>query len=90
MSQSKLNNTERKQNKFIATNGIDMPIECKKYLANEGLQFLYIGRLDVYYKGLDLLINAVGQTTPALNIIAVYFLMEWLFNCVLKKPTVGR
>lgn len=48
-------------NKFIGTNGIyDSQIK-KEQFSNDGMKLLYIGRLDKYHKGLDLLLSAIGK-----------------------------
>lgn len=45
--------------KFIGTNGIRIPkVAAGKHNAN-GIQFVYIGRLDLMIKGLDLLMEAI-------------------------------
>ena len=52
--------TITKKHKFISTNGIDIPNIVKSYDNELGrkLNLLYIGRLDIYHKGIDLLVNA--------------------------------
>ncbi len=67
LSQSELHNIEFGQKKFVATNGMVLPAKCKESFSNDGLRFLYIGRLDVYHKGLDLLIGAVGRIKEFLS-----------------------
>lgn len=56
-------NTKFKVAKFIGTNGISLPEEVKPKdgFSSEGVRFLYIGRLDAYHKGLDLLIEAFAM-----------------------------
>ncbi len=44
---------------FVSPNGISIPSN-KKSFSNSGFKFLYIGRINVHTKGLDLLIKAVG------------------------------
>lgn len=46
--------------KFISTNGVCTPSSCKEKFNTNNTKFIYIGRLDIYHKGLDLLIKAVG------------------------------
>lgn len=46
--------------KFIATNGIELPSVMKKSFNKKKL-FLYIGRLEAYQKGLDLMIEAFSR-----------------------------
>lgn len=61
LSQVECNNTKFKQNKIIATNGINLPSVKKESFSENGLTFIYIGRLDIKIKGLDLMISAVGK-----------------------------
>ena len=45
--------------KFIGTNGIAMPATQKETFREKGAHFVYIGRLDMKVKGLDLMLEAV-------------------------------
>lgn len=45
--------------KFIGTNGVVIPKEKKEVFSSNGMNIVYIGRLDAYHKGLDLLLEAV-------------------------------
>ena len=45
--------------RFIATNGVSIPDERKKTFNRDRVKFVYIGRLDSYHKGLDIMINAL-------------------------------
>ena len=49
---------EIKPKKFIATNGIELPTVQKTKFNKQNISFLYIGRLEAYQKGLDLMIEA--------------------------------
>lgn len=60
LSENELNTTKFRKRKFIATNGIDIPSEKKMNFNKDKINFLYIGRLDAYHKGLDLLVQAVS------------------------------
>lgn len=53
--------------KFIATNGIQMPREPKTSFREKTLKIVFIGRLDIQVKGLDLLIDAVGRCAEVLR-----------------------
>ena len=44
--------------KFIATNGMEMPNKKKLYFKQNNISFIYIGRLEVYQKGIDLMLEA--------------------------------
>ncbi len=59
LSQREADDTKFGSHKFIETNGIQLPQIKKELFTNSGLRFLYIGRLDIFHKGLDLLLNAV-------------------------------
>lgn len=59
LSKNELESTYFKPQKFIGTNGISMPEKKKDDFSSEKITFLYIGRLDAYHKGLDLLLDAV-------------------------------
>ncbi len=48
-----------RHNKFIGTNGVDLPQKKKKSFNQNIVKFIYIGRLEVYSKGLDLMLEAV-------------------------------
>lgn len=61
LSQNEVDKTHFGKQKFIGTNGINMPSKEKLNFNGQGLQFVFIGRLDVHHKGLDLLIQAVSQ-----------------------------
>lgn len=61
LSQYELDNTKFNQKKIIETNGISIPVNMKKEFLKCGMKFVYIGRLDVYHKGLDLMLTAIGR-----------------------------
>ncbi len=59
LSQNELAETNFNARKFIGTNGIIVPM-CKKEKFNKDkIKFIYIGRLDIFHKGLDILIESV-------------------------------
>lgn len=60
LSQKELENTNFGKTKFIGTNGIDLPKSYKIYFNKNKINIVFIGRLDVYIKGIDLMINAIG------------------------------
>ena len=47
--------------KFIGTNGIQLPSRSKEQFSSNGVHFVFIGRLDPYIKGLDLLFQAIAE-----------------------------
>ena len=76
LSQRENESTHFGKNKFIATNGVNIPDVKKKYFSNKGIAFCYIGRLDAYHKGLDLLIRAVSKIKNEMmqtgSIVSIY------------------
>ena len=62
LSKRELDNTRFGKKKILATNGIYIPKRKKIDKPNDtSVNFCYIGRLDAYHKGLDLLIMAVKE-----------------------------
>lgn len=62
LSQKELDNVEIKcANKFIGTNGRSIDASKKESFSNVGMKLLYIGRLEMNIKGLDLFVDAVLQ-----------------------------
>lgn len=60
LSQIELDTTNFGEKKFIGTNGIHIPTQKKDKFNTDKTELVYIGRLDAYHKGLDLLINAAS------------------------------
>lgn len=60
LSQSELETTKFGKKKFIGTNGIDMPKIRKNDFNENKINFTYIGRLDPFHKGIDLMIKAIA------------------------------
>ena len=58
LSEAELENTHFRVHKFIGTNGIEI-LNRKESFGENGISFVYIGRLDIYIKGLDILSEAV-------------------------------
>lgn len=61
LSQQELDSTAFGKQRFIGTNGIPMPDKQKESFRENGMKFVYIGRLDAYHKGLDFFIEAVAS-----------------------------
>lgn len=59
--------TNYKNKRFIGTNGINFPSKHKNNFNDENVNFTYIGRLDVYHKGLDLLLSSFGKIADCLR-----------------------
>ena len=68
LSQREYDNTHFGRKKIIATNGIKVPEKSKEYVTGEGpVTVTYIGRLDAYHKGLDMMIQAVRELSVFLR-----------------------
>ncbi len=74
LSSNEMKNTKFYKTKFVGTNGVDMPIIKKQSFNENKIEFLYIGRLDYFIKGLDLMIGAIAKEKE--------FLLK--NNCVFK------
>lgn len=61
LSNNELTNTAFRPYKFIGTNGINIPNIVKTPFNVDKTVITYIGRLDAYVKGLDLLVDVVRQ-----------------------------
>lgn len=62
LSQSEYENSNaRNKNKYLSTNGVYMPNNAKEEFSDEGLNFTFIGRLEMHMKGIDLLVKAIAQ-----------------------------
>lgn len=61
LSENEYKSTLFPGNKFIATNGIDIPLLYKKTFRVDRIIISYIGRLQWYVKGLDLLVKAAKK-----------------------------
>ncbi|MGQ3376827.1 glycosyltransferase [Priestia endophytica] len=48
-------------NSFIGCNGIRVKEKQKKLFSNKGLKLIFIGRIDLFHKGLDILIESCSQ-----------------------------
>lgn len=59
LSQYEYDSTHFGKKKFIGTNGVTIPACHKEHFSEHGVKFVYIGRLEVYVKGIDLMIEAV-------------------------------
>lgn len=66
LSQMEYDSTAFGRRKFIGTNGVAVPEERKRAFSTDGAKIVFIGRLDAYHKGLDLMIEAVRLAKPFL------------------------
>ena len=60
LSQREYDSTHFGRQKFIGTNGVSIPKRRKENFSEGRIKFIYIGRLDAYHKGLDLMLEAVS------------------------------
>ncbi len=67
LSKREVESTHFGKQKFIGTNGINIPDKKKDSFHNNQVDFVYIGRLDAYHKGLDLMIEAIGSIADFLR-----------------------
>lgn len=56
-------NTSWGRLKFIGTNGINIPSASKDSFSEEKVKFTYVGRLEYYIKGLDIMLDAFKMVT---------------------------
>ena len=61
LSNRELETTKFGKKRFIGTNGVDVPEIKKNSFSTDELKLLYIGRLDAFHKGLDILVEAVAK-----------------------------
>lgn len=61
LSQYELDTTKFRLKKILGTNGVRIPEKVKTSFNEHKTDFLYIGRLDAFHKGLDILIEAVAK-----------------------------
>lgn len=67
LSEKEMKSTHFGKHKFIGTNGINIPNKQKTSFHLDRTEFVYIGRLDAYHKGLDLMIEAIRSIADYLR-----------------------
>lgn len=67
LSETEKKSTHFGKHRFIGTNGINIPNKQKTSFHSDRTEFVYIGRLDVYHKGLDLMIEAIRSIADYLR-----------------------
>lgn len=67
LSERELEATLFGKNKFIGTNGVDLPKIKKQSFSENVVRFTYVGRLEVKIKGIDLLIKAIAEEKKNLS-----------------------
>lgn len=60
LSEAEMESSIGKEKGFIGTNGINLPPKTKEKFNTDCTKILYIGRTEIFYKGLDLMIEAVS------------------------------
>lgn len=61
LSSNEMKSTGFNKSKFVGTNGVDIPVIKKQSFNKNKFEFLYIGRLDYFIKGLDLMIESIAK-----------------------------
>ena len=61
LSEREYENTLFGKSKFIIPNGVRIPERRKEVFSSDNIKFVYIGRLDYFVKGIDLLIEAIDS-----------------------------
>lgn len=59
LSKNEYQESKIENEKFIETNGINIPDKSKSKFSANAINFVYIGRIDILIKGLDLLFDAI-------------------------------
>lgn len=59
LSQNEADRVLFDKERFVSTNGIELPKKYKTSFRNQHIHITYIGRLEVYTKGIDLMIEAI-------------------------------
>ena len=93
LSQNEYDNVRFKANKIVSTNGVYLPGETKDSFRDSSLKFVYIGRLDPYHKGLDLLLDAIVEIKQTIVDNKVKFYLygpEYAANPILPELISSR
>lgn len=85
LSENESNNTIINKNKFISTNAIILPNEKKNIFNLEKLNIVYIGRLDIKIKGLDILLRSIIQIKEILREKKCFFTLYGPHNKQSKR-----
>ena len=67
LSEQELENSRFSQKGFVATSGMDMPKNAVRETNPDRIRMVYIGRMDIEVKGLDLMLQAVQKTAEVLR-----------------------
>lgn len=63
LSENEMTNIKFKNEKFVATNGVNLPDKFKSDFNEQTTQMVYIGRLDCMHKGLDLMLSGINEVS---------------------------
>lgn len=66
LSQREYEETSFGRKKFIATNAVQIPEIHKESFSEDGIRYCFIGRLDSYHKGLDIMIESAAKVRQEL------------------------
>ena len=61
LSEKEASDITIKHKKIVLSNGIDVPLEGKKAFKTKNKKFIFIGRLDIFHKGLDNMLLAFAS-----------------------------
>lgn len=61
LSKNEYDETKFGRRKIIISNGVHIPLKRKESFDTDSVKYIYIGRLDSYHKGLDLMIEAISM-----------------------------
>ncbi len=67
LSENEKSRIDFKKEKFVSATGIDMPQKCKETFSEQTVNMNYIGRLEMYTKGLDIMAKAVAKNAGYLR-----------------------
>ena len=67
LSRQEQENSRFREKGFVATSGIDLPKNNQRQTDPERVRMVYIGRMDIHVKGLDLMLQAVRDTAELLR-----------------------
>lgn len=69
LSEDERGNSSFKWNKtsIVVPNGVDLPIKYKENYLSEGIKAIFVGRLNSFHKGLDILLEACSKVKPELE-----------------------
>lgn len=67
LSQQEMANSRFREKGFVATSGMDLPENAKRETDPSRIRMVYIGRMDIEVKGLDLMLQAVQKTADVLR-----------------------